>query len=61
MKPYGIRRGPTMAHASTCSAVGIVLGKLLLRRWLHYAGRHWIQPHRRRIDSPDGATRPNAR
>ena len=27
------------------------LGTLLLRRGLHYAGRHWTQAHRRWVDS----------
>src|SRR5438034_8828164 len=37
------------------------LGKLLLRRGLHYSGRNWTRGHRRWVDSLEGGTRPSGR
>ena len=42
-----------MMPARICSGVAIGLGKLLLRRGLHYRGRNWTQAHRQWIDSLD--------
>ena len=44
-----------MMPGRICNGVGIALGKLLLRRGLHYSGRNWTRAHRRWIDSLEWA------